>query len=127
MPRFSFAAPFFQREVAHNGPGAVFAWRALTRGNHSQINFIDLVEIPVGAAVGMHRHTFHDEEIYVIVSGIGHATLDGQQHVVSAGDVLLNSPEGIHGLVNHGPAVLRMVVIDVSTDTRPYVEPENID
>jgi quercetin dioxygenase-like cupin family protein len=110
---FSFAEAPLVAQVAHAGAGSVLAARVVDRPAGEPLRFLDLVEVPVGATVGRHRHSTGDEELYVIVSGTGEVELDGAVLACGPGDVILNRPGGTHALRVTGPETLRMVVIDV--------------
>lgn len=126
MPHYRFDAQEFEQTVAHGGQGAVLARRVLARENDSAINFIDLVDVPPDASVGLHRHGAHDQEVYIIIQGTGRMIIDGVERRVGPGDVLLNMPGGQHSLINDGTMPIRMVVVDVALNGQPYVEPQNI-
>ena len=92
------------REVTgdHGGTGTIRAHRAYPgAGARAPIAFIDLVVLPPGTSIGLHRHA-DDEETYVILSGRGRMTLDGEEFTVRAGDLVPNRPYGEHSLANDG-------------------------
>ncbi len=126
MPVYTFINTELQRKSAHDGLGHVNAATVRERIANSQINFLDIVVLPQGNSIGLHRHAANDEEIYVIVSGTGLMNIDGSEVRVAEGDVIVNLPGGIHGLIADGNTDIRMVVIDVSTDGSSYVTPVNI-
>jgi mannose-6-phosphate isomerase-like protein (cupin superfamily) len=74
-----------------------------------------LVRVPAGADIGLHTHAPDNEEMYIIVSGVGRMHVDGQEFIVGAGDVIVNRPGGSHGLVNVGETTLDLVVVEVAT------------
>lgn len=126
MPHFRFEEQDREPVVAHGGIGSVLARRVMNRSGASAINFIDLVDVPPAASIGLHRHDLHDEEIYVIISGTGRMIIDGIERPVAPGDVLLNGPCGAHSLFNDGEVPIRIVVVDVAMNGMPYVEPEDL-
>lgn len=95
--------------VAHGEQGAVLAARVL---EGAPLAFVDLVVVPVGAAIGRHEHGA-DEEVYVVVSGTGEMVVDGSRFGVGPGHVVVNRPGGTHELANTGAEPLRLVVVDV--------------
>ncbi len=111
MIRWSFGEVPLEPQVAHDGRGEVFARRVL-HDTGPGLAFVDLVEVPPGAGVGLHSHGLDDTEVYVVLSGSGRYASGGEQVRVRPGDVLVNLPGGTHGLDNDGPAVLRLVVVD---------------
>ena len=112
--RHSFEDAGLAPTEAHGAGHAILSARVLDRPAGSGCLFIDLSEIPPGGSVGMHTHGPADEEIYVVIDGTGHATIDGERFAVGPGHVLVNRPGGSHGLENDGSVPLRMVVIDVA-------------
>ncbi|MER6328602.1 cupin domain-containing protein [Streptomyces sp. NPDC001034] len=96
----------------HGGTGTIRAHRAyLAAGARAPIAFIDLVVLPPGTSIGTHRHA-DDEETYVILSGRGRMTLDGEEFTVRAGDVVPNRPYGEHGLANDADDDLHLLVFE---------------
>ncbi|WP_027342107.1 cupin domain-containing protein [Hamadaea tsunoensis] len=96
----------------HDGVGALYAYRAFDRAaSPSGIAFIDLVILPPGSSVGLHRHG-DDEETYVILRGSGTMTLDDETFPVTAGDLIANHAYGRHGLVNDGHEDLHLLVFE---------------
>jgi len=126
MPHFRFDEQSREPVVAHGGVGRVLARRVIDQEGASAINFIDLVDVPPAASIGLHRHDLHDEEIYVIISGTGRMIIDGTERRVASGDVLLNGPGDAHSLFNDGEIPIRIVVIDVAMSGMPYVQPVDL-
>lgn len=103
------------REVTadHGGRGTILAHRAYRREDApAGIAFIDLVVLPPYTSIGLHRHG-DDQETYVILSGRGRMTVDGEEFEVRHGDVVPNRPYGEHGLVNESDAELRLLVFEI--------------
>ncbi|WP_328875726.1 cupin domain-containing protein [Streptomyces sp. NBC_00287] len=103
------------REVTgdHGGNGTILAHRAyLKEGARAPVAFIDLVVLPPHTSIGLHRHA-DDEETYVILSGRGRMTLDGEEFTVRSGDVVPNRPYGEHGLANDSDADLTLLVFEI--------------
>jgi mannose-6-phosphate isomerase-like protein (cupin superfamily) len=111
--RYKFEESAFERVRAHGGARDISFARVLSR-NRGSLRFIDLSRLPPGADIGRHTHEIDNEELYVVISGKGLMTLDGQEFEVGPGDVVLNRPGGTHGLRNLGDEELRIVVIEVS-------------
>ena len=112
---------------AHAGEGHVLAATVRVRHQLSNINFIDMVEIPPGSTVGRHRHALLDEEIYIVFAGEGEVLIEGRRERVGRGDVVVNPPGGDHALRVLGQQPLLMIVIDVSVDGSEYRQPVDID
>jgi quercetin dioxygenase-like cupin family protein len=102
---------------AHDGVGVVHAARLVERCD-TALRFVDRAVIDPGASIGLHRHGA-DEEIYVVVTGTGTMTVDGETRTVAPGDVVINPPHGVHGLVNTGDQPLMIVVVDVVSPPVP--------
>ncbi|MFI6104259.1 cupin domain-containing protein [Streptomyces sp. NPDC051310] len=103
------------REVTgdHGGEGTILAHRVYRREDApAGIAFVDLVVLPPRSSIGVHRHA-DDQETYVILSGRGRMTLDGEEFAVHAGDVVPNRPHGAHGLVNDSDDDLKLLVLEV--------------
>jgi mannose-6-phosphate isomerase-like protein (cupin superfamily) len=113
---FSFESGAFAQVSAHEGTGRIHTRRVLDLEDRSAFQFIDLTQIPPGSSIGLHTHA-DDEEVYVIISGRGSMTLDGETFEVGPGHVIRNRPGGTHGLVNSGRELLTMVVLDVASDS----------
>lgn len=111
---YTFAAAPFADTVAHAGRGAISAARMLSRESGFGYAFVDLVVVPPGASIGLHRHG-EDEEMYVVIDGHAVMSVDGEEFPVSPGDVVVNRPGGSHALDNRGPLSVRLVVVDVRT------------
>jgi mannose-6-phosphate isomerase-like protein (cupin superfamily) len=99
--------------VAHDGVGRIEAVRALADADfETNLQFVDYAELPPGSAIGVHRHG-DDEELYFIIEGEGLMTVDGHQHRVRAGDLILNARHGEHGLRNDTTVPIRLLVWQV--------------
>jgi predicted metal-dependent HD superfamily phosphohydrolase/quercetin dioxygenase-like cupin family protein len=99
--------------AAHEGKGQVK--NALLYGDtdfSTNLRFVIYTELPPGTSIGYHTHG-NDEEVYVILEGLGTMTIHGEVHEVRAGDVILNKPYGSHGLENTSSTVLKILVFEV--------------
>ena len=102
-------------EVAHFGDGELFAKRIVTGADLAGgCNFIDYVEIPPGVSIGDHRHADTEEEFYLFLSGAGLMRLEDDVFEVAAGDLVRNKPNGLHGLTNNGPELIRLFVFELA-------------
>lgn len=109
----SFADAWYTSNTAHAGCNEVLMSRALFNGGHLGLNYIDLVALEPETSIGLHRHGPYDTEIYVIIEGQGKLTLEENTFAVTAGDVVVNPPNGVHGLINTGSSLLKIVVVAV--------------
>lgn len=101
------------RQVAHGGHGEISNVFLYGREDFdTPLRFIIHAEVPPGHSIGEHRHG-HDEEVYVILSGHGRMTVNGDEREVEPGDVLLNKPGWSHGLRNTSDEPLRILVFEV--------------
>ena len=99
--------------AVHGGLGRIAFARPFSEEDfESALSFVDYVEIPPGASIGIHRHG-RTEEIYFIVEGSGLMTTNGQTYPVCSGDLIVNKPDWIHGLVNDSRQVLKVLVWEV--------------
>lgn len=67
-----------------------------------------VMSIPVGGEVGTETHT-HVEQTLYIVSGVCQVTLDGEDHVVSGGDVVVVTPGTEHNFANKGEEIVKII------------------
>lgn len=101
-------------EGSHDGKGP-YELHEIWSGSdfQSNIDFIDRVVIPPNSTVGYHKHG-NNEEMYIVLEGSGEMTLNGKRTAIKKGDMILNQPEGEHGLVNHSSGNIDLLVIQVS-------------
>jgi mannose-6-phosphate isomerase-like protein (cupin superfamily) len=111
---FSFSSAKLREVRAHGAESKIRTARVLERETVSSLRFVDLTIVPVGGAIGLHRHDERDEELYVVIEGQARMLLDGESLVVGPGDVVVNRPGGEHALENNGTVPLKLVVIDVA-------------
>jgi mannose-6-phosphate isomerase-like protein (cupin superfamily) len=96
--------------ISHDGEGYIKFVRPFTEDDFdTDINFIDYVEIPPRASIGLHEHG-DNEEIYFIVSGHGTMTVNEEQIAVSKGDLIVNRRGWTHGLANTSNEILKVLV-----------------
>ncbi|WP_083650021.1 cupin domain-containing protein [Amycolatopsis sp. CB00013] len=116
MSRGMVVADLDQASVVHGVHGADGAseWKAFAR-RHDLFGSWEAVEwaaLPPGGISGEHVHT-RTEELYFIISGTGTMLLDGQEHPVRGGDLILNGIGTRHGLINSGEDRLTWLVVEV--------------
>lgn len=77
-----------------------------------------VMSIPVGGEVGNETHE-HVEQTLYIVSGVCKVILDGAEHIVSGGDVVVVTPGTEHNFLNVGEEVVKIITT--------YSPPNHID
>ncbi|MBK8977789.1 MAG: cupin domain-containing protein [Planctomycetes bacterium] len=98
---------------AHGGDGRIGFHRAFQDSDFaSPVRFIDYAVLPPGTSIGRHRHGA-DEEIYLVLSGVGRMYRDGENFEVGPGTVIVNRSFGEHGLRNVGEEPLRLFVVEI--------------
>lgn len=102
------------RELGGSDPGN-FLFRG---GDHGATMCIFAVEFKPGQGPRLHRHPY--EEVFVVLDGVARFTVDGRQHDVESGNVVVVPPTAPHRFVNAGEGRLRVT----SVQPRPTVETE---
>ena len=89
-------------------------WKCLVRRNNlfGAWEAVEWAWLPRGGASGEHLHT-RTEQLDYIVSGSGVMTIGGQEHLVTAGDVILTGLGTRHGIRNVGAGELIWLVTEV--------------
>lgn len=89
-------------------------WKCFARRNDlfGSWEAIEWAGLPPGGISGEHLHS-RTEELYFIVSGTGVMLIDGQEHPVEGGDLILTTLGTRHGLHNVGDDELTWLVIEV--------------
>lgn len=77
-----------------------------------------VMSIPVGGEVGEETHE-HVEQTLYIVSGVCRVVLDGEEHMVSGGDVVVVTPGTKHNFINVGEEFVKIITT--------YAPPNHID
>ena len=100
--------------VAHHGSGSILFTRPFDETDfETDASFIDFVEIPPGASIGVHTHG-ENEEIYFIIEGSGSMRTNAEVQRVGRGDLVLNRRGWSHGLSNDSDAPLLVLVMEVA-------------
>lgn len=76
------------------------------------------MNIPAGESIGEETHA-HVEQILYFQSGNGKAVLNGEEHKIGAGDVVVVTPGTKHNFINTGNEPLIVATV--------YVPPNHID
>jgi len=101
-------------EKSHEGTGPYELYEIWKKSDFkSDIDFIDRVVIPPNSTIGYHQHK-NNEEMYIVLEGEGEMTLNGKKVKITKGDMILNSQNDSHGLVNHSNSNIDLLVIQVS-------------
>lgn len=89
-------------------------WKCLARRNNlfGPWEAVEWAWLPPGGASGEHLHS-RTEQLDYIVSGSGVMTIGGQEHLVTAGDVVLTGLGTRHGIRSAGDGELVWLVTEV--------------
>ena len=102
------------KEQAHNGMGLLEKVRPYTSKDFkSPVDFLDYVIVPSNASIGMHTHGAN-EEVYFILKGEGTMIINHEGFKVCPGDIIVNSVEGTHGLINDSKQNMEIFIFQVS-------------
>lgn len=102
--------------IAHAGKGMVKNTSLYDADDFStNLHFMIYSELKPGTSIGYHTHQ-NNEEVYVILEGKGTMTINGREHEVVAGDVILNKPYWSHGLENTSDTELKIIVFEVQAE-----------
>lgn len=75
------------------------------------IQFINYTILPPQASFGLHKHGSNNE-FYIVLSGEGVYTQDGEDRPVHTGDIMMNVPHGTHGIRNTGSEDMALLVLE---------------
>lgn len=97
----------------HGGHGELL-WKCFVRLHmtHAPIAGFEYVLVPVGAAIGRHRHS-RTEEIYFVLAGRGLMEQDGARSEVGPGDLIMTRRDVTHSMDVLGSAPVELLVIEV--------------
>lgn len=74
--------------------------------------FLNYTILPPKTTIGIHTHG-NDEELYIVLEGSGVMHVEGEEHQVKLGDIILNKPYGTHGLENNTDSDLKILVLGI--------------
>ena len=101
-------------ESSHDGDGSVSVQNVFQPSDfQGGWDHAVRVVMPAGTSIGIHKHELN-EEMYIILKGGGSMTVDGREHRVREGDMILNRPGGTHGLTNDTDADIELLIIQAS-------------
>lgn len=102
-----------KEECIHEGRGLCLHKKIISKEEvQTPLRFLNYTIIPEGASFGLHTHGM-DNEFYVLLSGQGVYTQDGQSQPVGPGDIMVNAPHSTHGIENTGTEAMRLLVFEV--------------
>jgi mannose-6-phosphate isomerase-like protein (cupin superfamily) len=87
---------------------------------------IQVQEFKVGAPFGGYHYHEHCDNIYIVLSGTINSFVDGESHLLSAGDVIFIPAGAAHRTTNGGDAIARAIEIyapPTQGDSHPAPEP----
>jgi mannose-6-phosphate isomerase-like protein (cupin superfamily) len=114
--RNAFDSPRRIGPSRHGGTGVIEQCRVFEKPQlKSSLNIVAFDLLPPGSSIGVHSHP-NEEEVYIILQGIGTMTVDAEQRRVVEGDMILTQPGSSHALLNDGKGLLKVVAIEVKTD-----------
>jgi len=88
-----------EEAVCHDGEGKIKMSNIFDKELTSALQHVHYTVLPPGTSIGVHTHK-HDEELYIILDGIGIMEIEGQKTPVRKGHAILNPPFGTHALYN---------------------------
>lgn len=111
-------SPMENAEEIHNGIGICKHVNLFRNQDFStNLSFINYTILPSGASIGEHKHG-NDEELYIILSGNGEMTVNGETKCVMEGDIIVNPPYGTHALYNRSDNDLKILVMEVAANVK---------
>ncbi len=101
-----------ESSVIHGGEGVCLHCAVFREADfETPVRFINYTVIPPQGSFGLHPHG-EDNELYIILEGVGEYTENGRTASVKPGDIIVNARFATHGLVCTGSAPLRVLVIE---------------
>jgi mannose-6-phosphate isomerase-like protein (cupin superfamily) len=97
----------------HGGHGELL-WKCFVRLHmtHAPIAGFEYVQVPVGTAIGRHRHS-RTEEIYFVLSGRGRMDQDGVRTEIGPGDLIMSRRDVTHAMDVVGDDAVELLVIEI--------------
>ena len=100
--------------TAKKGKGEIFITHLLTPNEMlGKCQMFARVRIPVGAAIGVHKHVGNNET-YHILSGTATYTDNGETYPVKAGDTTFCAEGDTHGIENTGDEDLIFIALIIA-------------
>jgi len=97
----------------HGGSGGL-DWKCFVRSHmtHAPVAGFEYVRVPVGTAIGRHKHS-RTEEIYFVVAGRGVMDQDGVRSEIGPGDLIMTRRNVTHAMDVAGDEDVELLVIEV--------------
>lgn len=89
--------------------------------------FIQVQEFREGAAFGKYHYHEHSDNVFMVLDGTLKAVVDGETHLLNAGDLLFIPAGAAHKATNGGSGTVRALEIyapPAGSDSHPAPEPE---
>lgn len=103
------------RENMKGGPGTVTFEHLFKKeefgGEHLRV--CAKLILPPGSGIGLHPHC-NEDEVYIVLKGIGTVTDAGVTSTVYPGDTVLTGKGDSHSLTNNGSETLEVIAIVVT-------------
>jgi mannose-6-phosphate isomerase-like protein (cupin superfamily) len=108
--------PVKMLDKCHDGVGVLHCTEYLGEYGRKEkgIKFYHDNMLNPGVSVGEHTHE-NDEEMYIILNGIGVMKIDGKDQNVKDGDVCITRRGHSHSLANTGTIPMRFLVVGVNS------------
>lgn len=100
-------------EVIHGGVGECMHSTVFSESEFdTPVRFMNYTVLPPKTTFGMHKHG-DDNEVYIVLSGEGIYTQDGEAAEVRKGSVMINGVNSSHGIENTGDCNMELLVLEV--------------
>jgi mannose-6-phosphate isomerase-like protein (cupin superfamily) len=109
-----------RKQARANGVGHFECRYLVEEGeNEHGLQFIHENTLDPGAAFGVHRHV-DSEELYVVLSGTGTASVDDERYEIGPGDVVTLKRGQTHHIAASPDGELRFLAIGIGGPRREY-------
>ena len=102
--------PTTVREAIRNGTGRALFKEVLRADDMSGVTAMSHLSLEPGATIGEHRHE-GSEELYLVMSGHGHGSLDGARAPIGPGSFWVVRDGHTHGLENTSDRPLEILAV----------------
>lgn len=110
-----------ERKPARAGGEGFFECRYLVEEGENTLGlqFIHDNTLEPGASFGVHRHV-DSEELYIVLEGVGSASVDDERYAVGPGDVVVLRMGQSHSISASPDGPLRFLAVGVGGPKRRY-------